>query len=513
MRFKTRFFNFAVCLSLAISLPAFAQVKAKITVTQAKLDSVCGTHAVKLVFMCQNLAWVVDFSQPTPQVQAMSGVASAYYPVISSDGRWVTYQTGIEAEGPTSSTTVGKSWLRECAATGTAVKVADTGYVPRFVQNTSADTPEILYSTSVACPQSLCYTGGQTVKRKIIGKVPQASEVVFAQGSYYGGLSWDNRYLGTGWEGGPNGFILDLLGPAATPRPVHTMRTMKVKKDSTALDTFNMIPIGTCNISRSASRIFTNTLLYFDFSSALIRNAGYFHPLLGNWKMHEKLFISRYDGEDLQVYDMPIDRPVISIASAQGTGEAVGKMWDNPEWSNHPYFAVASLSIDRLFKVSAGWQHNNNHESIYLLNLKDSTYVKLIEATDTAITTQTNFVYPFVWVEVPAAFKEDSTWLAKTIWEKAGISVAGKYTIGVKRNPIAPGNVHAAPTLWSNAKATRIVVYSVLGQEITALEKTGNKEIDPAKFLHRLHSGIYFIGIESPGQKRQVVRWVNTRQK
>jgi len=503
-------------MALAAILSTFAvnaqTIKAKVTATQAVLDAACGTHNIKLAFTVSGQMYIVDFSEATPQVRVMTGVTGAYYPVISSNGQWVAYQTGIEIEGPSSSTTIAKSWIRECAAAGTAVKVADTGYVPRFVQNTSSDTQEIVYSTSVACPSGLCYNGGKTLKKKIVNKVPLSPEVVCANGSYYGGLSWDNRYVNTGWEGGPNGFILDLQDASGVPHPVHTMRTLKVKKDSTSLDTFNLITIGTCNISRPASRIFTNTMLYFDFGSALIKAAGCYHPLLGSWKMHEKLFISRYDGEDLRVFDMPSDQPVIPVAQATGIGEVVGKAWDNPEWSNHPYYAAANLIVSREFKVSSGWQQTTNHEAIYLVNLKDSSYVRLVATTDTAITSTNSFLYPFLWVDTLAGFKEDTTWLSKTIWEKAGIAVTGKYTIGVKQGPLAPKSVRPVVSLWSNANASRIVVYSALGQQIATLTKAGNKQFNPEKFLNSLRPGIYFVGIESLGQQRQVVRWVSSRR-
>ena len=181
------------------------------------------------------------------------------------------------------------------------------------------------------------------------------------------------------------------------------MRSLKVKSDSTAPDTFDMVPVGTCNISRSASRVFTNAMLFFDFGSAAIRNAGCFHPLLGTWLMHEKLFISRYDQEDLAVFAMPADRPYIPLAQAIG--------------------------------------------------------------------------------------------------------------IGVKWRPAARPGVHGTMPIWSKVKATRIVVYSVLGQQLAVLTKTGDKEINAEKFLNRLRPGIFFIGIESQGQKRQIVRWVSTHQK
>ena len=508
-------FLVATLFSLFLAISAHGQIKARIASSQSKLDSVCGTHNIKLVFTNLSQMYFVDFSEATPAIHPMTGVTSAYLPVISSDGQWVTYQTGSEAEFPSTSAVTATAWIRELAAAGTAAKVSDTAYVPRFVQNTSSDTAEIIYSTSVACPKvqgvQLCYDAGRTLKRKIIGKVPQAPEVVCANGSYYGGMSWDNRYLNTGWDGGPNGFILDLQDPSGTPHPTHTIRTLKVKADSTAPDTFDMVPVGTCNISRPASRIFTNTMLYFDFGSGAIKSAGCYQPLLGSWGMYEKLFISRYDGEDLKVFDMPADVVLIPAAQAIGVGEPTIKEWDNPEWSNHPYYAVANLLIDRLFKVNNAWQHTTNHESIYLVDLKDSTFTRLIETTDTTVSSTTSFLYPFVWVDTVAGFKEDTAWLAKTIWEKAGIDVAGKITIGVKQNPVAPGISRTAVSLWTNAKTTRIVVYSALGQQIAILTKIGNKEINPAKFLNGLRPGIYFVSVESQGQQRSIVRWVNSR--
>ena len=157
--------------------------------------------------------------------------------------------------------------------------------------------------------------------------------------------------------------------------------------------------LGTCNISRSASRVFTNVMLYYDFGSGAIAAANCVHPLLGIWGPHEKLFISTYGAEDLKVFDMPADRKIISPSVATGTGEAVGKTWAFPEWSTHPYFAVANLLVDRLFLVSGNYQHTMNAESIYLISLKDSSYVKLAETTDTSYASKTTLgIHSFGWM-------------------------------------------------------------------------------------------------------------------
>ncbi len=484
-------------LPCLISTAANAAISARITATQAKLDSACGTHNIKVVFMCQNTGYIVDFSQATPQIQQMAGVTNAYYPTLSSDGQWVAYQTGIETEGNSTSPIKGKIWMREAAATGTAVQVADTAYVPRFVQNTPAALPEIVYSTDVSCPQNICYSLGKTLKKQIANKVPQAAQVVYGQGSYYGGLSWDNRYLCSGWDGGPNGFILDVQNGNGTPRAVHTMR---VKKNGTNVDTF--VSVGVCNISRPASRVFTNSMLYFDFGSGNIASAGCNHPLLGSWLLHTKLFISRYDSEDLRVYDMPSDQKLVSINDANGNGEPVAKEWDFPEWSDHPYYAAASLLVDRLFQVSGDWKHVQNRTAIYLVNLKDSSYTKLVESTDTSYTSTTSFMYPFVNVAVPANFVEDSTWLSKTIWERA--------SNGVLNPNVSRGNKNSLLNANKGTMAT-MTVYSVLGQKLMSTSMPVASSWTATDALKPFKAGIYFVGFSIEGKKQQIIRWVKTR--
>jgi hypothetical protein len=478
-----------------IVIHTHGQINAKISPTaKESITAQCLTSNVKVVFIYKDTMCFVDFSENSPQIHKMNNVTSAYFPVISSDGKWITYQTGVEAEGFSASTKVATAWIRELAINGTPVKIADTAYVPRFVQNTPVDSPEIIYSTSVACPNNICYNNGRTLKKKIVQKFPQSAQVVYEKGSYYGGLSWEGRFLITGWPGGPNVFMFDLQDTLSAPHAVHTMR---VKKNITNVDTF--VAIGACNISRSASSVFTNTTLYYDFSSMAIKSAGCYHPLLGSWATHEKLFISRYDGEDLKVFDTPADRPLVSIADAQGTGEAVGKEWYNPEWSNHPYYAAASLLIDRLYNVNSSWENTYNCESVYLVDLKDSSYIKLIESTDSSYTSKTNFSYPFLWVEKSSNFQEDTTWLKQTIWERAGLGVR-YYNKNLK-------SFKGRNTIIEGKDITAIVLYSLTGRKIYTLKCAGKSSINLDIAFKNIHPGGYCIGIESKSAKKQFIHW------
>jgi hypothetical protein len=448
------------------------------------VEALCHTVNVKLVFLCRDSMWYVDFAEPSPQIRKINNMDSAYFPVISSDGRWITFQTGSDAEGPQpQSAKSGRIWFRELAAGGTPVKVADTGYVPRFVQNTPADEPEIVYDTSVDCPGGICYNAGATMKRKIVDKIPQAAQIVCAGGSYYGGLSWDERYLCTGWPGGPNAYLLDMRGDAAGPRPVHSIH---VKKTATGADT--SVALVACNLSRSASVFFPDNTLYIDFSSLAIKNAGCFHPLLGEWGVHGKLFISRYDGEDLRVFDMPSDHPLVSEEAARGGGEPVSEAWEYPEWSNHPYYAAAALYVQRVFAVDGTWETTDNIEALYLVDLKDSVFLRLLETSDTSFASTTNLASPFLWVEKTPAFREDSTWLGTTIWQRAGQGVLP----GGKGPPESRGR----RTLLPEGDAT-VSVYSALGKKIGEMKPSkGGRPLSDNAFNYP-SSGIYLLKSDS----------------
>jgi hypothetical protein len=323
----------------------------------------------------------------------------------------------------------------------------------------------------------------------------QAAQVVFEDGSYYGGPSWDNRYLSTGWPSGRNAFILDLQNNANGPRPVHTMR---VKKSTTNVDTF--VVLGACNVSRSASRFFSNTILYYDYSSLAITNAGCYHPLLGTWGLHSKLFISRSDGEDIKTFDVPVDHPVVPSEIAQGKGEVISKAWSDPEWSNHPYYAAAGLLIERLFSVNGSWEQTQNYESIYLVNLKDSLYCSLIESIDTSSSSTTQFLNPFLWVETPADFQEDTTWLALTIWQRAGQGVLFHEKGHNSFNPRAAA--------FAGKTINGISLYSMTGRRIFFVKHAACDQMDPQKVFGAIPSGVYIMAITVKGINRPWVRLV-----
>ena len=214
------------------------------------------------------------------------------------------------------------------------------------------------------------------------------------------------------------------------------------------------IDIQTCSPSISPSQIFTNTIMYVDFSSSAIENAGCYHPTLGYWGFHERIFIGRSDGVILKYFDVPSDITDIP-ANEMGKGEVYSVSWDNPEWSNHPYYAAAATSVDRLWKETI-YEHTYLNEDLYLINLKDSTYLKLAEVTDTSKTSQENILWPYVWIETPANFIEDPHWLDpyKADVRKRAYNKNRTSTINVKNNHISV----------DGDKITQIRLFSYNGQ-------------------------------------------------
>jgi hypothetical protein len=200
---------------------------------------------------------------------------------------------------------------------------------------------------------------------------------------------------------------------------------------------------------------------------------------------------------------MPADRPVVPPSQAV-TGDALGKEWYHPEWSNHPYYAVAALHIDRVFDSSGNWVHRYNSESVYLIDLKDSLYVKLIESTDTLITSVTGFNYPWVWVEVPAGFSEDAAWLSKTIWERAGLPGVIHFYNGKR-------SLDFRKILSNGANLKRIAAYTLSGKKAGSLQPVPSGSVRLERVFNTFSKGTYLLVIETLTNEKLMMRWVQTK--
>lgn len=196
------------------------------------------------------------------------------------------------------------------------------------------------------------------------------------------------------------------------------------------------LDLQTCNPSISSSRIFTNTMMYIDFSSSAIENAGSYHPVLGYWDIHQRIFIGRSDGVILRYYDAPQDKISEIPESEMGKGEAYSVNWNHPEWSNHPYYATALSYVTRLWKKTM-YERTYHNEGLYIINLKDSAYLKIVEITDTSYTSTETLKWPWVWIETPSNFAEieDPYWLVKPVSiKKRNYSKSLSAKLNIKNN-------------------------------------------------------------------------------
>lgn len=394
----TSFLGVSAAVVFFLCVPAVSALTgANVVATKTAVTTFCQTSSVKLVFVNKGLLYYVDFSESeTPVIHKFNKVTFASTPSISPDGQYVAYSTSPKPS--TNATDSGAIYLITFSETAAPVLAAASGYNPRFIKN--ATIPTLVYTTN---SESDSWNGkGKVTSKRIVSGVPVATDsTIWAGGSYNGGLSWDNRYLGHSNQA-KGAYMLDLQNSTAGAQTLHCLHFTNT---ITATDTF--FASQTCNGSISSSHVFTNAMMYLDFGSP----NNYRHPILGTWQIHDRVFISDYNGNILKYIMVPAEIPVYLAATALN-GQVTKKQIGEPEWATHPYYAAVSIYLDRLF-LSSGYPHTYNLERIYCFNLKDSTYLPLVVSSDTlTMNGSINMLYPFLYIATPTGFSENQTWLA-----------------------------------------------------------------------------------------------------
>jgi len=511
----------ALCTALVTPAPAQVPGGQLVADAKAKVLAACQTTNVKIVFQVTPYLYYVDFNETVPQIHQFkneSQAGGAFLPVISNDGSWVTYAKGVSGDGQVYNPAAGSAWAMELDSNATPLQVAAQGYVPRFVQNPAAGTVEVVYSTDATCPRvaygrdtlTTCNAAGQTLK-KAITKSTRAlgsAQTVFANGSYFGGLSYDNNYLCTGWTGSAfDPLMVDLRSPSTPPKHMHTVA---VKKIATGAD--SSVTLNCCNPSRSASRAFPDAMMFFDFSSQRFEDLGFRHPILVNgWGLHQVLFISRYGtgtyGTTTRNYWMPQD--IVIDESGTVFGAVTDKQWQNPEWSTHPYFAVASMTVNRAYRrATGGYKNTTKNQYIYIIDLRTGQSTRVVEVSPAGGTgsipdSSNSFTVsnPFLYVDVPSGFSEDQTWLSTP-------ALALEVPV---RNPInrlgrMPG-LSMKDGFVQGAGVKRISLHDALGRTVASVVP-GARRVNLADVFGNVRSGVYFLRIETANAAPSVFRWV-----
>lgn len=371
--------------------PAFSSTPQE---AETFLSKGSGSKKAKLVFVTfdqsvgQKELCYIDFNiqADTLTVQKISGALGAKIPVISPDGNWVVYATGEGAETGSPLSARSSIYLSRLEPDANPVLVAkDSACEPRFMQN--KNTLTVIYST--LAPNYAWEGFGKTMKVEIVtsGQTPVVGtpEVLYEYGSYTGGLSWDGKYL---CSGGGHIVMLDITSGKTRPDTVSVFAQ-------------------SCNSSISSSRKFTNTMMHM--------TTGGSDPSIDNgnpWKKWQMIFINDNSGKIVKwfkyptTYKYPLETDPPSFSEAR---------WHHCEWSNHPYFAAATLNADRFFDQDGSWVNTYYQERLYLVNLKDSEYLELARINTIEYRgiqdDASGFYWPWLWVEVPTGFVEDDSWL------------------------------------------------------------------------------------------------------
>jgi hypothetical protein len=459
------------------------------------LTASSGSTAAKMVFVNSTNGkngqlCYIDFSEvtDTPVVHSIAAVVNAKVPVISPDGQWVVYDTGTGGEAGSAKTMRSSVFICKIAEDASPVLIkADSACEPRFMQNVPQGLDTIIYSTLL--PDFGWQDSGKTMKvgvdvtngTPLIG-TPQ---LLWDKGGYSGGQSWNKRFL---CGGGGSVAMLDTKG---TGKP----------------DTITSYHQA-CNVSISASRLFNDRAMYLTSGDhdAQIKPDSI-------WRQWQIIFISDLAREVVRYYRCPTkfkfdpqtpDTTIRSINSAF--------FWHHPEWSNHPYLAASTVNIDRAYFVGQTWKHTDYQERLYIVNLKDSVYLEILRPQPQVFaynpakySATSGILWPWLWVQVPKGFQEDTAWLKKNR-PSTGIRDV-KYSNG--HNPLIKlsGN-----SLTAISPIARISIYDISGRKTASLCHTfiNGKSADLSSLSGNC-AAVRFIRIECVDGTSAVIKSMRIR--
>lgn len=363
---------------------------------KAFLAKAQGGAKAKLAFIdrtgSEELLCYIDFSEAEAKIHVIKAAKAAEVPVISPDGNWIVYAsgTGTEAGSPPGSKSSAYLVKMEEAAVP-VLFTPENACEPRFVQD-AAGKLGIVYATEAP---DLAWEGhGKTMRVDVdvsgAAPSPGTPTVLCATGSYSGGLSYDGKFL---CGGGGHVAMLDLGNGKTKP------------------DTLSWNMIQSCNASISSSRVRTGAMMYLNTQGKVPGIDG--GKSWGEW---QTILISDASKRLVKAYTFPaaFAHPVETSPASVSTVK-----WHHSEWSNHPHFAAATLNVERFFKVNAKFENTALQERIYLIDLKDSSYLEVLRPDTVKFTGKAfdvgGLYWPWLWVEVPAEFQEDPAWLDSAI--------------------------------------------------------------------------------------------------
>lgn len=463
---------------LAVRAGIAQEYEAAFSTTAAGVHAFLGTDRAKLAYVnwydTTKALHFIDFSEGggEPVVRRIPDAVMPTAPRISPDGEWVVYASAPGVSGETGPSSNVPSSVYLCRLTDNAQPVliaADSAHEPRFVQ--SSDTLTVVYSTSGIDDAWDNHGRTMLVRIDTAGGTPvvQSRKELWAHGGYAGGLSYDGRYL----CGGAGELVM-----------------MDLESGDTGPDTVTYHPLTSAvDASISSSRIHTNLVMYLDFGSY-----DQVYPGVNDgqpWKTWEVIIVGDNAGEIVNSFPYPRapEHPYTFEDTTFGApGISTGfetfdhAMWRHPEWSNHPYFAIATVNVDRQYHYAeydnanwqdGSWQHTAWQERIVLIDLKNRDYHEVLRRGDCCYLDELGkgFYWPSLWVEVASDFAEEEDWVGTRRCHAGGHAAHGlRFTRGV---------------VVSDRPLKQVTVHDLLGRRLGAASlRSGQRRVSVASLLN-----------------------------
>jgi hypothetical protein len=243
---------------------------------------------------------------------------------------------------------------------------------------------------------------------------------------------------------------------------------------------------------------FTNTMMYLTMSVT-----GTIPPHINNgkpWGTWEVILINNalkrtlkgYTRPDSASFKFPIETNPPSFTKAK---------WHHCEWSNHPYFAAAAINAERYFSFNGEWVNTYYQERIYLINLKDSSYLEVMRlktiAYDSVPDDNSGLHWPYLWVQKPANFTESTQWM------DSALITSVKHSEQLNK-PGSPLIVLNNSLMITQKSLSWLWLYTINGRLVQGMNVRNGQKIIPLPFIKSLSKGIYILKIESAGYCKNI---------
>ena len=274
----------------------------------------------------------------------------AFAPSWSPDGRTIAYETGYE----NLTTPISRIYLQPVGgarADGPAYPATN----PRWWTD-GKDTTLIWCSSGRE--DAWADSASATYRQKISGGVLTGAAEVLSKGSYNAGLSPDGRYLATAYR-----YALMQDRNDNAKRHLHIYPGHPKASDGSNTDSLQA-----CNGSVSQDPAHPSRMLFLDFG---VPDApAYPNGVVpGLYAQHRMILIGDYASEAPgRIVDF-IDTPESELA--------VENTWDDPEWTTHPDFAVATIR-DPDGDKSVPAEPKPTQPAIYLIKLSTKESIKVL---------------------------------------------------------------------------------------------------------------------------------------